>query len=74
MKYKTVIDETKDPANKIEELNILQHLKIINFTGGLQNKFRLSTNNLSLFPDDLNSLILNKKKKNKKWSRTCPTN
>ena len=66
---KPVIDEKlEDPANKIEELNIFTTFEDNkNFIIGLQNKFpRLSTNNLSLFPDDLNSLILNKKNKKQK--------
>ena len=66
---KPVIDEKlEDPANKIEELNIFTTFEDNkNFIIGLQNKFpRLSTNNLSLFPDDLNSLILNKKDKKQK--------
>ena len=66
---KPVIDERlEDPANKIEELNIFTTFEDNkNFIIGLQNKFpRLSTNNLSLFPDDLNSLILNKKDKKQK--------
>ena len=63
---KPIIDEKlEDPNNKVDEINIFSTFEENkNFITGLQNKFpKLSTNNLSLFPENLNLLISKKKDK-----------
>ena len=74
---KPIIDEQlENPENKLDVLNIFTTFENNkNFLIGIGDKFpKLNINNLSTFPEDLNSLLTNKKDKKKNKNIDQETN